>query len=384
MAYRTDLANSARRHLKAAEALNGLAAPGAQPGCQAVAGYLFGLSGELAVKAMMQDSGMSPLTPEQRRDDPFYAHFPDLKSRLLDHAKGRRSGELRAIAEKRIAFFRTGIRTCGMLPRETYWRSGSPNGDPRRTSWCPGWMRFNVCPSVRRISAAIGADVKRFGRPDFVARGTVLRDASGRLTFVSDRAPKDEPERKALAEALGQALGPYARPGRPILFRGDPGAEPILEAADSLPIQVADVFCHLLDRRIVGSGWLDAPKPRRPEAPRVVFATLKGGVGRSTALTVTAADFARRNRNVLVVDLDLEAPGLGNLLLDNDGTPEFGVIDYLVEDGIGGVADSDLRSYVASSKIDRTGWRTCRCPPGSRSPFTSSSGETSCRSYRGR
>ena len=138
---------------------------------------------------------------------------------------------------------------------------------------------------VRTLSGLAG--------PDFVARGTVLRDASGRLTFVSDRAPKDEPERKALAEALGQALGPYARPGRPILFRGDPGAEPILEAADSLPIQVADVFCHLLDRRIVGSGWLDAPKPRRPEAPRVVFATLKGGVGRSTAIDRHRGRFLR-------------------------------------------------------------------------------------------
>lgn len=104
MAYRKDLANSARRHFKAAENLNGSALPGAQPGCQAVAGYLFGLSGELAVKAMMQDSGMSPLSPEQRRDDPFYSHFPDLKSRLLDHAKGRRSGELRAIAEDASLF----------------------------------------------------------------------------------------------------------------------------------------------------------------------------------------------------------------------------------------------------------------------------------------
>ncbi|WP_210248430.1 AAA family ATPase [Methylobacterium sp. WL103] len=200
---------------------------------------------------------------------------------------------------------------------------------------------------MRTLSDLAGAD--------FVAGGTALRDASGRLTFVSDRAPKDELERKALAEALGLALGPYARAGRPILFRGDAGAEPILEAADRLPIQVADVFCHLLDRRIVGSGWLDAPAHKRPEPPRVVFATLKGGVGRSTALAVTAADFARRNRNVLVVDLDLEAPGLGNLLLDNDGTPEFGVIDYLVEDGIGGVTEADLRSYVASSKLTEPG-----------------------------
>lgn len=200
---------------------------------------------------------------------------------------------------------------------------------------------------VQTLSGLVG--------PDFVAGGTALRDASGRLTFVSDRAPNDESERDALAEALGQALGPYARPGRPILFRGDAGAAPILEDANRLPIQVADVFCYLLDRRIVGSGWLDAPKPMRPEPPRVVFATLKGGVGRSTALTVTAADFARRNRNVLVVDLDLEAPGLGNLLLDNNDTPEFGVIDYLVEGGIGGVADGDLRSYVASSKLTEPG-----------------------------
>ena len=104
MAYRQDLSNSAKRHLRAADELCGLTSGGSQPGCQAVAGYLFGLSGELAVKAMMRDSGMMPLTADRRRDDPFYAHFPELKSRLLDTLAGRRSGELRKIAEAAALF----------------------------------------------------------------------------------------------------------------------------------------------------------------------------------------------------------------------------------------------------------------------------------------
>ncbi|MGH7056500.1 MAG: KGGVGR-motif variant AAA ATPase, partial [Acetobacteraceae bacterium] len=120
-------------------------------------------------------------------------------------------------------------------------------------------------------------------------------------------------------------------------------------------VQVGGESFYLLDRRIVGAGWLDAPTAVRTDPPRVVFATLKGGVGRSTALAVAAADLARRNRNVLVVDLDLEAPGLGDLLLDQDRTPELGAIDYLVENGIGGVPDSSLQAYIGSSGLTAAG-----------------------------
>ena len=190
---------------------------------------------------------------------------------------------------------------------------------------------------------------------DFVEAGTALRDASGRLSFVADRAPRDDNERETLSQALISSLGPYARTDRPISFRGDSGTEPILAAPERLPVQVGDGFCHLLDRRIVGAGWLEAPMVVQNEPPRVVFATLKGGVGRSTALAVAAADLARRNRNVLVVDLDLEAPGLGDLLLDGDRTPEFGTIDYLVENGIGGVSASSLDAYIGSSGLTAAG-----------------------------
>lgn len=98
MAYSHDYQISARRHFKAAEALYALTSGGAQPGAKAVAGYLFGLAGELAVKHIMTHSGMRPLAVDQRRDDPFYKHFPELKTFLLTAAAGRRSGELLKMA----------------------------------------------------------------------------------------------------------------------------------------------------------------------------------------------------------------------------------------------------------------------------------------------
>jgi len=89
--------------------------------------------------------------------------------------------------------------------------------------------------------------------------------------------------------------------------------------------------------------------------PRIVFASLKGGVGRSTALAVTASDLSRRNRNILVVDLDLEAPGLGDMLLDEERMPRFGTVDYLVENGLGGVPENALSDFIGTSSLTTAG-----------------------------
>ena len=94
--YLIDLAKSARRHLETATYLDeekGRAQHGA------IAGYLFGIAAECAMKEIMRDSGMRPLPAEQRREDPFYAHFPQLKTMLRNSARGRRAGELRKWSE---------------------------------------------------------------------------------------------------------------------------------------------------------------------------------------------------------------------------------------------------------------------------------------------
>lgn len=93
------LENSARRHLRAAEELLTIATSGAQPGCNAVAGYLFGLAGELAIKQMMLEAGIKQLPPDQKRQDPYFAHFPQLYTLLDDQLTGRRSEPLRKLVQ---------------------------------------------------------------------------------------------------------------------------------------------------------------------------------------------------------------------------------------------------------------------------------------------
>lgn len=98
MAYSQDLAASARRHLAAADQLDNQRA---QPAHRRrdVAGYLYGVAGECALKQIMRESGIRPRPAAERRDDPFYAHFPVLKTMLRDKIQGRRAGDLRQFAE---------------------------------------------------------------------------------------------------------------------------------------------------------------------------------------------------------------------------------------------------------------------------------------------
>lgn len=104
MAYGVDFAGAARRHLAAGQCLAGDDHEPKPPGHKAVAGYLFGIAGELALKEIMRESGMRPLSSEQRRDDPFYAHFPQLARMVERSAHGRRQGDLLRIVKGSSCF----------------------------------------------------------------------------------------------------------------------------------------------------------------------------------------------------------------------------------------------------------------------------------------
>ena len=80
------------------------------------------------------------------------------------------------------------------------------------------------------------------------------------------------------------------------------------------------------------------------------FYSFKGGVGRSLALVNVAAHLAQSGKRVLLVDFDLEAPGLDTfeLLRHNGNTP--GIVEYvqkyLKENRVPNVSD-----YIAQSTI---------------------------------
>ena len=59
------------------------------------------------------------------------------------------------------------------------------------------------------------------------------------------------------------------------------------------------------------------------------FYSFKGGVGRTMALVNSAVELARRGRRVLVVDFDLEAPGLDTFELLRLKTQVPGIIDFV-------------------------------------------------------
>lgn len=216
------------------------------------------------------------------------------------------------------------------------------------------------------LSTLVNVILEEFGA-ELLARSLIIRDTSGRLRFVSSE-PAPSPEIRArLRDRLVGALGGYANGDRVLAFRDEFGVEKLLEDPNAFPLQEGGVRFRFLDRRIVGSNWIDSPRRESGAPPRIVFASLKGGVGRSTALALTAADLARRNRNVLAIDLDLEAPGLGDLLLDEERLPNFGTLDYLVENGIQGVTALQLADFLGTSHLTDGGGRVDVLPALGRS-----------------
>jgi MinD-like ATPase involved in chromosome partitioning or flagellar assembly len=188
-----------------------------------------------------------------------------------------------------------------------------------------------------------------------LTRGLVVRDNSGRLRFLSSEPSPREDLRADLEKPIATALGAYARTDGVLAFSDEPGVQRLLNDPGALPMLEGSLAFRLLDRRIIGSSWLDAPQELTAGTPRIVFASLKGGVGRSTALAVAASDLSRRNRNILVIDLDLEAPGIGHMLLDGDRSPRFGTVDYLIENGLGGIPDHDLSDFIGTSPLTSPG-----------------------------
>lgn len=100
------------------------------------------------------------------------------------------------------------------------------------------------------------------------------------------------------------------------------------------------------------SVWLTHPltppwsaDPESPQGPPIIsFYGFKGGVGRSTALAIFAAQRAQAGERVVVIDLDLAAPGIGLLLADDPAMALAGVVDYWLELPLVG-AELDLRDY---------------------------------------
>lgn len=98
---------------------------------------------------------------------------------------------------------------------------------------------------------------------------------------------------------------------------------------------------HLWERRVGKQPWLEdgaaEPWTLDTDQPAVVtFFSFKGGVGRTTTLAACALFAARAQEKVVVIDLDLEAPGLAAMFGAEVGQ---GVVDLLVDQVATGTVD---------------------------------------------
>ncbi len=156
----------------------------------------------------------------------------------------------------------------------------------------------------------------------------INRDMNGRVTFLLPKGTSEKLKETVREFADGLKLGKHA-PAK---------GERVMDLADFPELPKAPYF-HLegfsrvivYDRLLQGMEWgqvEEAPE----KITRLAFYSVKGGVGRSTAVAVTAWHLARQGKKVLVLDLDLESPGVSANLLSEERMPKYGIVDWLVEE----------------------------------------------------
>lgn len=198
-------------------------------------------------------------------------------------------------------------------------------------------------------------------------KARVIRDVYGRLRFALNCLLADYPTDALIKLQKAQAaLGPYATSTEVLSHDSFSDPQSVFGSADwhrtlvdlgadedGEQLGIAEL--QLLDRQITGQDWLRPGVADGTKHPhRLVFFGLKGGVGRSTALCMTAWGLAQRGKKVLLIDFDLESPGLSGLVLPAKKGADFGVVDWLLEDAVGQGADILPRMVSASPLAEST------------------------------
>lgn len=207
---------------------------------------------------------------------------------------------------------------------------------------------------ARRIAREFLAEHAELLRPEVV----MVRDLRGRIRIaLDDRAdfPLVADDLREWGRELDRRLGGYSPGAGSIFLRASELFAPdeIFGSEDLLDFPEARY--RVLDRALVGADWLRPPFEERPSVPRITLFGIKGGLGRSTAAAVLGWRLCQRGHTVLIVDLDLESPGVGTTLLPDDRMPEVGVLDWFVEDAVGQADERLVESMAAASPLSSEG-----------------------------
>jgi hypothetical protein len=190
----------------------------------------------------------------------------------------------------------------------------------------------------------------------------VNRDLNGRIRLVADARHDPQAEGLAadvlqrLAETIHNRLSPHVGTAENI-FLFEENLQALIEASQTFTLFDSDgdlIEGVLVADRLAQEATWERISDDDSTVPRVVFYSIKGGVGRSTALAACAWALAESGQRVLVLDLDLESPGLSTSLLPSSRQPAYGITDWLVEDLVGN-GDAVLAQMHASLGTQQRG-----------------------------
>lgn len=188
--------------------------------------------------------------------------------------------------------------------------------------------------------------VKRWADYSMLRESTVLRDVGGNISLLLQSAsciPSDSLE--ILRASLEEALCPfhlvrlYCEPDN-TLSDLDRAVLEQSKAHGYAEEMDGDCRWYRLERTVAKKAWLDRSQNTEPIWPyseavsgampaAVSFYSFLGGTGRTTALAITSLHLAQQGRNVLLIDADLESPGLASLFFPEEEIPG-GVVDYFL------------------------------------------------------
>ena len=204
---------------------------------------------------------------------------------------------------------------------------------------------------------------KRFPETSF----TCVRDIYGRCSLAVERLTIDDVEPAgarrltAVVEQLESAvtsrqdIAPYLGPLKVALLEEGSSLAETIRAARRPLRQQNNAF--VVERLLSNESWMRSATSANPEGwpPVVTFYSFKGGVGRSAATALTALTLAREGKRVVILDLDLEAPGIEGYFFASDDaarsdveTGDAGNSEAQPHGGAVGSQDSEGQPYVGA------------------------------------
>lgn len=177
---------------------------------------------------------------------------------------------------------------------------------------------------------------------------TVIRDVFGKLSFLMDETEViDKAVRSEFEEKAARGLGLYF--SERVYWKTSPGKQE--RAREEMLIHMIEeerqewrekegILFYLSERAIAKKAWVYQQEGQESVWPYeeavveggskvVTFYSFKGGMGRTTTLAGVALSLVQQGKNVMMIDMDIEAPGLATLFFDDEMITK-GVLDYLI------------------------------------------------------